>query len=357
MGEQLDEIIRELSEMYDADNKDSFVSLYVNKGDEEKFIERRMRACKSVFKGDELKHFEDTMDDVFKALKQTAWISIAVFASRKHNFLKTVSLTVGVDDALIVDSSPYLRPLARIQDEWENFTLVLLSSNYAKIFSVSLGKKEHEKTLSKDIMNKHKKGGWSQARFNRLRKGAIHAFLKEVGETLEKISEDQIVLAGPGNAKLQFRDMISKNLKEKIVEIIDISIDDEKELMKESINLIAEREERQSHAAVQQLKSEILKDGLAVYGIKDTSQAVKNGQVELLLIEKDYKPRGWICEHCQVVDEGVQTNCPYCGKKTSEVDVIEEILEFAERTDADIEFTDDEEIANLGHVGGILRFK
>jgi len=188
MSEQLGEIIRELSELYDVDSEDRFVSLYMNKDDDRKFIERRMKACKSVFKGNDLKHFGDTMDDILNALKQTAWTSIAVFASRKHNFLKTVSLTVEVDNTLIVDSSPYLRPLARIQDEWETFTLVLLNSNHAKIFSVSLGKTEHEKTLSKDIMNKHKKGGWSQARFNRLRRGAIHAFLKEVEEVLENSS-------------------------------------------------------------------------------------------------------------------------------------------------------------------------
>jgi hypothetical protein len=36
--------------------------------------------------------------------------------------------------------------------------------------------------------------------------------------------------------------------------------------------------------------------------------------------------------------------------------MIEEIIEFAERTDATIEFTDDEELAKLGHVGGLLRF-
>ena len=28
---------------------------------------------------------------------------------------------------MIVDSSPYLRPLARIQDEWESFTLLMIS--------------------------------------------------------------------------------------------------------------------------------------------------------------------------------------------------------------------------------------
>ena len=109
--------------------------------------------------------------------------------------------------------------------------------------------------------------------------------------------------------------------------------------------------------AVKILKQEILKDGLAVYGVKETKDAVKNGQVELLIIEKDYKIPGWICENCQVVKKGIKKECPYCGNKTSKVDMIEEILEFAERTDSEIEFTDDEEIANLGHIGAILRFK
>ena len=76
-----------------------------------------------------------------------------------------------------------------------------------------------------------------------------------------------------------------------------------------------------------------------------------------LLIEKNYKKRGWVCENCQVVEEGNKKTCPYCKNKTSVVDVIEEILEFAERTNANIEFTDDEDISNLGHVGAFLRFK
>ena len=42
----------------------------------------------------------------------------------------------------------------------------------------------------------------------------------------------------------------------------------------------------------------------------------------------------------------------------SEVDVIEEIIEFAERTDTKIEFVDDNPILQeLGGVGGLLRFK
>ena len=358
MKNNLNETIRELSEIYDNDSQNTYVTLYLSKDAlDEKFLERRENACTKLLTGEEQKNFTETMVEIKEFVKKHSGDNLAIFASRKHNFFTSVSLPMEVHESLVVDSSPYIRPLARIQDEWESFTLVLLNSNYAKIFSVSLGSLEQQKSLSKDIMNRHKKGGCSQARFQRLRKGAIHAFFSEVEEALEKIADKRIVLAGPGQAKLQFRDMLPKHLAERIVDFIDIDIDDEKELFKESIHLISEKEEQKSHEAVRQLKEEILKDGLAAYGVEDTLQAVKNGQVELLLIEKDCKIKGWICEHCQVVKEGSVTKCPHCGKPISEIDVLEEILEFAERTDADIEFTDDEEIVNLGHIGAILRYK
>jgi peptide chain release factor subunit 1 len=171
------------------------------------------------------------------------------------------------------------------------------------------------------------------------------------------MADERIIIAGPGTTKNQFMDMLPKDIEGRVVDIIDINIDDEQKLLKESIFLISEKEQMKSQDAVRNLKDEILKDGLAVYGLKETLSAVKNGQVALLIIQKDYKLQGWICENCQLVEEGNKITCPYCGKKTSEVDVLEEILEFAERTDADIEFTDDEEIADLGHIGAILRFK
>lgn len=357
MSENLNDFIRELSEVYDSDSQDIYVSLYLDKDANDKFIKRRIKACESILKNDELKNFINSIKQIQDVIKTNKNHSIAVFASYTNDFLKYAPLSVKVDNLLVVDSSPYLRPLARIQDEWESFTLLLVSTNYAKIFSVSMGEINDTKKLSADIMNKHKKGGQSQARFNRLRRGAIHAFLKEVVQALQEKSDERIILAGPGQVKIQLKEMLPKTLSEKIVEIVDVDIDDEKKLLKKSIYLISEREKRQSHDAVQHLKEEILKDGLAVYGVEETLSAVKKGQVELLIIQKKRKILGWICENCQLVKKGVSKNCSNCGKPTSQVDVLEEILEFAKRTDAEIEFTDNKEIAELGHVGAILRFK
>jgi peptide chain release factor subunit 1 len=357
MTENINNLIKELSEIYDSDSKDTFVSLYLSKGLDKKFLDRRIQACNSILKGEDLKNFNETIEEIKNVLEKNDYKNIAIFSSKKHGFLKYILLNVKIENLLIVDSSPYIRPLARINDEWESFTLVLINSNSSKIFSISTGKIDDVKNLSADIMNKHKKGGCSQARFNRLRKGSINKFLSEVVEDLQNRVEKQIIIAGPGITKKKFFEMLPKNLSEKVVDVLDIGIDDENELIKQSLNLISEKEKNKSHEAIQQLKQEILKDGLAVYGFKETLKAVKSGQVEMLIIEKDFKQRGWICENCQVVRLGVKKSCPYCGKKTSEVDVLEEILEFAERTDAEIEFTDDKEISNLGHIGAILRYK
>lgn len=357
MTDDIADLIKELSEVYDPESNNTYISLYLNKKDK-KFLEKRIKACKTVLKGEELNNFTQTIDEIKNnVLNKNIGPTIAVFASSKHNFMRYMSLSVEIENLLVVDSSPYIRPLARIHDEYESFTLVLVSTNYAKIFSISLGKIDDTKKLSAYIMNKHKKGGWSQARFNRLRKGAIHAFLSEVAEELTKRADDRIIIAGPGVTKHDFIDMLPKNLREKIIDIIDIDVKDENKLLKQSISIVSEKEEEKSYKNMELLKEEILRDGMAVYGVNETLKAVINGQVELLLIQKDVRIKGWICEHCQIVEEGTQKTCPYCGGKTSEVDVLEEILEFAERTDAKVEFVDDEELKKLGYIAGLLRFK
>ncbi len=357
MAAELQKALRTLSDVYDAESHDTFVSYYINAHDDPKFLQRREYVCASLLSREEQENFHQTIKEIKQFLQTKKVTYGAIFASHKHHFFQYVSLPVRINNLFVVDSSPYIRPLARILDEWESFTLVLLDSHYAKVFSVSLGTVDQTKRLSADIMNKHKKGGMSQARFQRLRKGAIHTFFTEVIEHLESVVDDRIILAGPGQAKKQFHDLLPQHLADRVVDVLDIDIDDKQELLQESIHLISQREDTKSYDAVKQLRAEILKEGLAVYGIDETLQAAKNGQIDILIVEKDYKVKGCLCEHCQILRAGPIKDCPICGGKTTEADVIEEIIEFAERTDATIEFSDDEDLATLGHIGGILRYK
>jgi peptide chain release factor subunit 1 len=351
-----DESLPGLIEIYDKDNLNMFVSLYYD-GKDEGFIQHRERVIQSLLTHDELKNFFKTMDTIKTYLKRNKVANHAIFASDKNNFFKFITFPVNVKNSLSVDVSPYIHQIAELADEWQAYTLVLLNSNHAKIFSFSCGEIHTEGDLSADIMNKHKKGGMSQARFQRLRKGSINAFLTEVVEALQKIAQDNIILAGPGETKKQFRDMLPIMLQKGVIAEVNVDIDDECGLFNETQEIMSEKGKQENRRLLELIRTEILKNGLAVYGLKDTLDAVKNGQVEALLVEKDAKQKGWICEECQLLDDGMLSLCPRCGKKTSEVNIIEEIIKIAERIGAIVGFSLDENLKKIGPVVGLLRFK
>jgi peptide chain release factor subunit 1 len=351
-----DESLPLLINVYDTDNLNTFVSLYYD-GRDKHFISHREKVISSLLKPDEQKNFVKTMETIHAYLKKNTKGNYAIFASDKNNFFKALSFPVAVKNSLSVDVSPYIHQVAELADEWGAYTLVLLNSNHARIFSFSCGELSVEKNLSADIMNKHKKGGMSQARFQRLRKGSIHAFLTEVVEALVKITSENIILAGPGETKKHFRDLLPIQLQKGVIAEVDVSIDDACGLVDETEEIIKEKDAEKHQKLLELIESEILKNGLAVYGVAETLAAVRNGQVEALMVQTDAKQRGWVCEHCHLLNVGVVSRCPSCGKNTSQVDVIEEIVKLAKRTGAIVEFSQDERLQKIGPVAGLLRFK
>jgi peptide chain release factor subunit 1 len=137
---------------------------------------------------------------------------------------------------------------------------------------------------------------------------------------MEKLfSKDEVVkiiIAGSGNAKIMFKNILPPHIKSKIVDVIDMDFDEaEDRLVSKAEEIVLEDEKATSERNVSRLREEILRNGLAVHGLKETGEAVIKGQIELLLVSKGYKIRGWICEKCQAVDSGVKDKCPYCGQQ------------------------------------------
>ena len=366
------EKLKDLSSIYDLE--DTFISLYLDltHGIDWKFISHREHQCISVLKTEQklLDVFQKNIEQIKEYLEKEfnkdkvgkKYKSIALFYSFPINFFELYGLPQVIKNRLIVDTSPYIRPLAQLIDEWENYTLVLINNNEAELYTISLGAIKEHKHIAAHIINKHKKGGWSQMRFQRLRQEGIEHFFQKVVETLEKLIINEkiagIVLTGPGEAKHHFKKELPFKLSEQVIAELDYDIDIPTErLVNEVSTRVSKIERQKGDEAVNRLRNKILKTKQAVYGASATAQAVKEGRVKMLILSSTLKPRGWKCERCQVVELGTNKTCPNCGTKTFEVDVLEEILEFAERTDALIEFVDDNPLLEeLGGVGAILRY-
>lgn len=363
--------IRGLAEV--RDEKDVHLSVYLPTASREEeaenrsFVARRSRAMEEALPTDLKASFRETMttvEDLLFSRPISGERGRIVFASASANLLRAYRIGIDPGRAMVLDTSPFLLPLAKLRDDYLDYGLLLLDSREARLFCVRSNVPEEVGRLSADLMGKHKKGGWSQMRFNRLRKGAVRSFLSEVVEDVQdSCSRHQtrgIVIAGPGDAKHQLVEMLPAEMGKRVLAVVDLPIDAPGKDIVEVGDEIAIADERaRSEERAEELRAEILKGGLAVRGVEETRDALNSGRVGVLVLLKDASMPGWICERCQALEARRRPPeaCPTCGGPTSAVDVVEELYELALRTGAEVEFVEEDSCLASGEgVGALLRY-
>ncbi|MGA1793311.1 MAG: Vms1/Ankzf1 family peptidyl-tRNA hydrolase [Thermoplasmatota archaeon] len=363
--------VRSLAEIYEE--TDVYLSIYLptasreEEGMNETYVTGRERAISKALGGDLREKFERTFEMASDHISHSPILGEKgriIFASEPLGFLHVYRIAVVPERKMILDTSPFLLPLARLRDDYEDYAILLMDSREAKLFSVKSNVISVEGSDSIDLMNKHKKGGMSQMRFNRLRRGAISNFISELVKDLEELTAKSdirgLVIAGPGEAKKQLMEGLPPEIKHMVLGVEDVSIDTplgDLLLIGERVALQDERNEEK--AGVELLRTAIMRSEPAAYGAEQVKKALNEGRVNLLMILRDASIPGWICERCQNMKEKVTPpkKCPYCGGPTSPVDIVEELYELAQRTGSDVDFvTDSDFLESLGGIAALLRY-
>jgi peptide chain release factor subunit 1 len=363
--------LRSLSDI--TDDRDVHLSVYLptgSKGDEranEGFLESRIKAIRNVVSGDIEEDFGRTLSMVSDLLLHDpvpGERGRVVFASAPSGLLQVHRTAIEPERVLVLDNSPFIMPLARLMDDYEDYGIILFDSQRAKVYTV------RSKTIAQvdgsriDLMNKHKKGGMSQKRFNRLRRGAMDRFVKEVVEDLDRVEGlrdiEQFVVAGPGPEKKQLLDALPKHLRDKVIGTMDVDMDVHRDQLEKHTEVLAIAHERaEESSALEDLKVAIYKDELGALGVEEVRDALLAGRVQTLLCLVDLSMVKQICERCKRITgpAGSEGRCPSCGGPTSAADVMEELYEMAESTSAELEVVDDSPfLEEVGGVAAILRY-
>lgn len=363
--------IRELAEV--NDERETFLSIYIPTRTDDhhvnnrSYISSRLRAIRKALPHELLEIFEATWEMVegyVTAHSVNNEKGRIIFASSTLDFLHVYLLTIEPERKFILDASPFLLPLAEMIEEYQDYGIVLLDSHEAHLLLVKSDQCHELEHESFDLMNKHKKGGMSQMRFNRLRKGSIESFIGEVIEDIEKMREVHglrgLVIAGPGEAKKHLISELPEDISRMVIGTIDSKVDMTcGELVEAGDEIADAREGEEERELVERLRSTILKGGPAVYGITEVHDALLQARVGDLIVLEGTSIPGWFCERCESLKEKVKPpkKCPNCGAPTTVVDVIETLCEMGIRTDAHIEFIkEDPFLDSLGGIGAILRY-
>jgi peptide chain release factor subunit 1 len=356
--------LHSLAEIRDA--KDTFLTIYfaaTGRDSDQSFVASRLSIIQKAMPKDLLEAFQETLGMVEAALSAPGIKGErgrVIFASATAGFLYVYRLSVEPEPLVVYDSSPFLLPLAKLKEEYEDYGLLLIDSQEARLFLVRSNLLEENENASIDLMNKHKKGGWSQMRYNRLRRGQIDSFFTQLIEDLQK-NEDLtkmrgLVVAGPGEAKGQLVEMMPQALKDKVIGTVDISMDaSSKDLLNLGKDFTHEEQLSREKVLAERLKEAVLRGHHAAYGLAEVGNALKEGRVNCLLISEGFTLPGMICTSCQQIDsEGEK--CPTCGGEAAALS-LESLYEMAERMDAEVVLVEDDAfLESLGNIGAILRY-
>ena len=114
---------------------------------------------------------------------------LAILSSQEKKFWKEFHLAVPVKNEIIVDTTPYIKPLLDILDNYQRYAILLVERNRPACFSSIMGEiEEYTEVHSADVPGKHKKGGWfalSEKSYERHTDYHVGLHLKDVLKELD----------------------------------------------------------------------------------------------------------------------------------------------------------------------------
>jgi len=247
------------------------------------------------------------------------------------------------------------------------------------------------KETGSGVAGKHRQGGQSAKRFQKLREMELTYYFNRVADITKEYFIDiypikGIIISGPGPTKEDFIDgnYLEYRLQDMILETIDASYagaEGIREAFAKSGEILSDFRMIEEKKMVEELFKHInTNTGLASYGLNEVLTFLKNNVVDKLVITDNTNLQRIEvkCKRCQNVTEEIveqskviarktellNTPCPNCKSTDSEVtaqDIVDYIALIAAKTGTKIEVISGKAehgmmLSSIGNVGAILRY-
>ncbi len=291
------------------------------------------------------------------------------------------------------DSRFHVEHLFNLVREKETYGIMVIDGSGATYATLKGKRLEIVKSITSGISGKHRAGGQSARRFERLREVEVNEYFKRAGNYANQIFLEipdlkGLIVGGPGPTKNEFLegDYLHYELKGKVIAVVDTSYVEEqgvKEVVAKAQEILRNVRYVQERQLVQTLLREVGKEnGLAAYGVDEVRKLMKAGVVETLLLSEGLNllEATVKCPSCGYVEkhlvkpadlvrfksETAQRECPKCGfqgLQAEERELVDVLMEEAEQAGVNVEMVSPahEEgemlLKSFGGIAALLKYK
>ncbi len=294
------------------------------------------------------------------------YVGLALFSCSSQDFWQEFNLVKSPRNLVIFDHNSYVRPLSAILNEYHRTCLLTFDGKEAKWYEIHMGEIRLVEGYAGDVPSKIKEGGWegySSKRIERHRASRLHGFLKQIAKTtfrlMKKDAFDWLFLGYPDEYRLELEPLLHPYVQKKFKTRVRVKPNDsQSKILTEALAAKDILKKQEKEEIVKRFVAEVERDGLAVYGLGYTLRKLNRGEVQTLLVTRNFSEPGRRCLRCKFLFED-ETVCPSCQIETSPlVDIIDEAVEAALNSSCEVKHLNPPtQLDGYGHIGAFLRFK
>ncbi|MCX7941938.1 MAG: hypothetical protein N2516_02450 [Dictyoglomaceae bacterium] len=285
--------------------------------------------------------------------------TLAIFSCSAKDWFEVYPLYPSLKSRLVVDKDPYTKPIIRLLESQNPYLVILLTKDKARIFTYHLGILKEEGEVESEIPKKHKQGGWESSDWQRWHETHVVWHLKDVFDFIKKFNGDKrIIIGGSSPTISEFKELLPKNLQERIIGEINLEITSPiKELLDKIEKFINEYEGKETEELVERIFVNTKKGKDSTYGLEEVAFIVHEDRIQTLLVTENFEKEGFQCPRCFYISPYL-TECPFCNIKMEiRNDIVDEIIEEAINKKAKLIFIKDKNLGKkIENIGAILRF-
>ena len=311
---------------------------------------------------------------------------VCVLSSSKSNYWEVFKLPLVYRNQLVIDRSPLLGQLIKINDDYRNIVTIILDRKKARIFRLELDGaheildffypeasrtkkfKSTEGKFKQKLSPRSGTGnlvqGYGEHGFHRTIENEIHQHYKYIADKVFAYFNENkfnlLVLGGTDKNISEFSAHLHSYLRDRLAGTITVDVNKIKpyQLSEVTLDALEISKSDKEKKLLDEFENK-LGSRYAVNGVKPTLKALMKGQARVLLVADGFSSPGFICPESGVLlTEKKKGLCPEGTLPIEVVDVVDDAMEEASRQNAEIEILFNKATAKkIDGMGAILRFK
>jgi len=293
---------------------------------------------------------------------------VALFACQAIGLFEAVPLPVVYRSRLAVDSTPLVRELASVEDEFGRLLTVVLDRMAARFFEVTafdcreLTGLRADSTRGKRFRGDQSGPGWGEHTYNNRIRTEKQRHYEAIARELFAIDRRQpahgIVLAGTGTEAGAVEPFLHTYLAERLIGTARLTPKSATPAAVHEAALgVRQAWEREAERAEVREMAEALGSGWSVNGIDSTLRALSRGQVRTLLVNADASEPGFRCGTSGRLAR-TERECREEGEPVPVLDIVDDAIEEALRQRVGVNVVYDPEARGaVDGLAGLLRFR